>query len=527
MALSSVNRWPGPIAPSDTFSLNFVGGYLDQAHVHAYEFDQALQTYTPISISFVGPYTITGATVSAGKELLVRRETPDLPLVDFVQGARLSATNLDTATQQAVLRAAEAVDHGNLSNLNDFSDAVQTVMQQVGDAQQAATDAQGYANAASISAGQASGYASTASGHAFNAGLAESAAQGYANQAGQAKSDAEQAKSDAEQAKTDAETARDQAQTARTQAQTAKTGAEDARDLAQGYASAASGSASAASSSAGSASSSAGSAANSASNALGVYNSMQGLLEGVNLASCRLVCIGGVVQLVPHKGGLIYIGGTLYSIATTMPWVSLPNTSTIYSIVAYVDAGQVKLTYTTSANVYNSTLGLWVTTSGTIGTVVGWARGDWLSVGASGEEGPGCLSAYNSRGYIHSVTAATVTKNWDGATTTLATAEGILGPASIMIARASLNVMTDTADRVGDATLHLVNITTVSRTRNTHEDAYSWRNHSPQWEGLRAIYDTPAWLRVALRYTAITNSTGTYTTLGSPDFVSFSAKTDR
>lgn len=115
MTLAATNRWAGPITSGQVFSINFVGGYIDRAHVKAYNEDPTTAELLPLPVSFSGDYAVYGFTIPAGRNLLVRRETPFAPLVDFMEGSRLSAANLDTATRQATFSAAEANDRGQLA----------------------------------------------------------------------------------------------------------------------------------------------------------------------------------------------------------------------------------------------------------------------------------------------------------------------------------------------------------------------------------------------------------------------------
>lgn len=531
MALSSVNRWPGPVAPGDTFSLNFVGGYLDQAHVHAYEFDPATQTYTPISITFVGPYTITGATVSSGKELLVRRETPDLPLVDFVQGARLSAVNLDTATHQAVLRAAEAVDYSNLANITDFSNAVQAVLSQVDTATQAAVDssnsastAQGYATAALGHANAASSSASAASTSATNAQNSATAAASSASSAGTAKTDAQAAASAAASSATAADGSAGAASISAGQAQGYANNAQTSANAAAASATAASTSASNASTSATAASGSASAASTSAANAQSSYDAIQLILNRAGATRCHLGYYVGTQVIL--TGQSVWVNGAIRAIPSGSVRVTLPDTTTVYNIYAYMSGSTLALQYSATNPFYNSASGVWQSPDMTM-TCVGWAMGSGMATTSPAmyEEGPNVLSAYTSTGYVATANPGTTGGTWNGTTYTIASTQGIVGPSSYIDMSANLAIMTEPLDRVGDVQLFINGTSVVSLSRMTHEDAYSWRTHTPRWNIQRLLQDTAALLTLSLRYAAISTSGGNWTTLGDPDRLAMAVKT--
>ena len=110
--LYATNRFPGD-GMTTQYEISFVGGYLDRAHVKAYV-EGADLVQTPVTLSpgnFIGQYTIGGlAPVPVGSTLVIYRNTPKAPLVDFVNGSRFTESNLDTATRQGSFIAAEGAD---------------------------------------------------------------------------------------------------------------------------------------------------------------------------------------------------------------------------------------------------------------------------------------------------------------------------------------------------------------------------------------------------------------------------------
>jgi hypothetical protein len=113
-ALYATNRFTGD-GMTTQFEFSFTGGYMDKAHVKAYIEDTATKTRTPITVTpamFVGPYTLDlGIAAPVGSLMVIYRDTPkDVPLVDFVNGSRITEANLDKVAQQAVFIGAEVYD---------------------------------------------------------------------------------------------------------------------------------------------------------------------------------------------------------------------------------------------------------------------------------------------------------------------------------------------------------------------------------------------------------------------------------
>jgi hypothetical protein len=110
--LYATNRFLGD-GMTTQYEISFTGGYLDRTHVKAYV-EGADLDQTPVTISpgnFLGPYTIGGlAPVPVGSTLVIYRDTPKAPIVDFVNGSRFTESNLDTATRQGAFIAVEGAD---------------------------------------------------------------------------------------------------------------------------------------------------------------------------------------------------------------------------------------------------------------------------------------------------------------------------------------------------------------------------------------------------------------------------------
>lgn len=130
--LYATNRFPGD-GMTTQYEISFVGGYLDRTHVKAY-IEGADLVQTPVTLSsgnFLGPYTIVGLNpIPVGSTLVIYRDTPKAPIVDFVNGSRFTESNLDTATRQGSFIAAEGADAvspaglaGVIQQIADFSGA--------------------------------------------------------------------------------------------------------------------------------------------------------------------------------------------------------------------------------------------------------------------------------------------------------------------------------------------------------------------------------------------------------------------
>lgn len=98
------------------FEFSFPGGYIDASHI-------SVTTVAPdgtvevVAYTLSGPWTVVVAPApAAGKILRIRRLTPtDAPLVNFAEGATVSEANLDKATLQPLLAAADAADTGTIA----------------------------------------------------------------------------------------------------------------------------------------------------------------------------------------------------------------------------------------------------------------------------------------------------------------------------------------------------------------------------------------------------------------------------
>ena len=165
MALYATNRFAGD-GVTTSYEFNFVGKYIARNHVKVYQEDNKTLARTPIAITdsnFLNDTTLRNLPVTpVGKTLVIYRDTTKAPMVDFVNGSRLTEINLDAAARQGAFLAVEAADAlspdglaGVINKLEGFSSSAVWARDQ-----------------AALSAGQASAYAAAAAGSANAAALA-------------------------------------------------------------------------------------------------------------------------------------------------------------------------------------------------------------------------------------------------------------------------------------------------------------------------------------------------------------------
>lgn len=119
----SINEFPGD-GVTTQFEFNFAGGYISRDHVKAYTTD-ATGVITAVDIlpgMWVNDYTVDlGVSAPVGGKVRIYRETPrTAPLVNFVDGARITEDSLDLLARQTVLGVAEAFDAGAYATANDL-----------------------------------------------------------------------------------------------------------------------------------------------------------------------------------------------------------------------------------------------------------------------------------------------------------------------------------------------------------------------------------------------------------------------
>ena len=127
MALYATNRFPGD-GTTTSYEFNFVGKYINRAHVKVYQEDNVTQARTYVSINdsnFLNDTTLRGLPVTpVGSTLVIYRETPKPPMVDFVNGSRFTEYNLDLVARQGLFVAMEAMDAGGSEARQQLVDAI-------------------------------------------------------------------------------------------------------------------------------------------------------------------------------------------------------------------------------------------------------------------------------------------------------------------------------------------------------------------------------------------------------------------
>ena len=141
MALLATNRFAGDGATT-SYEFNFVGKYIARSHVKVYQEDNAtkVRTYVPITDgNFLNDTTLRSLPVTpVGQTLVIYRDTPKPPIVDFVNGSRFTEYNLDLVARQGLFVAMEAMDAGGAEARQQLLDAIAVVVGLVDDAAAAA-----------------------------------------------------------------------------------------------------------------------------------------------------------------------------------------------------------------------------------------------------------------------------------------------------------------------------------------------------------------------------------------------------
>lgn len=536
MALLATNRFAGDGATT-SYEFNFVGKYIARSHVKVYQEDNATKVRTPVAITdsnFLNDTTLRSLPVTPiGKTLVIYRETPKPPMVDFTNGSRFTEYNMDLVARQGLFVAMEAMDAGDADAREQLLAAIAVVTALVDDATAAVSDATAAALAAAASASNAAASASAADTAKTAAQAAKTAAQAAQSGAETARTGAETAagnsatfalaaSNSATAAAGSAATATTQAGIATTQAGNAATSASTASTQstnAANSATAASGSASAASTSAGNASTSATNAATSATNA---SNSAAAAAASATTLSIqgRMCCRVVVVTASPPVLRLERCGGQTMSIngvSRVIPAAGITINMTASATPAYVYAGwngtDIVLSGSTTAPVWNSTLGQWVYPGDTSRTPVAFARGDNL---ANPERS---LRNYYNAGpatFMQSLTADYVGA-WNAIDTQLATMPILLMPGDTIDITGQASIMCTPVGRVGDLTVKLGG-GVLCRARNTHSGETSlWQNYTARCVIQRGSGEAdPAQQAIfELWYFPISNTGNNWTALGS------------
>ena len=164
--LFATNKFPGD-GSTTQYEFNFAGGYLSRDHVKVYQEDVLTKSRIHVPVTppmFLGPNTLRNLPVTPiTHTLVIYRQTPATPLVDFTNNSRITENNLDTATRQGLFLAAEAFDTGG-------GDAIDALLEAVTIVQGLEANAVAAAVAAAASAIQAGTYRDDALFYSNSAG---------------------------------------------------------------------------------------------------------------------------------------------------------------------------------------------------------------------------------------------------------------------------------------------------------------------------------------------------------------------
>ena len=492
MALYATNRFPGDGATT-SYEFNFVGKYIARSHVKVYQEDNATKVRTYVSINdgnFLNDTTLRNLPVTpVGSTLVICRETPKPPLVDFVNGSRFTEYNMDLVARQGLFVAMEAMDAGDLDARQQLLDAIAVVVGLVNDATAAVSDATAAAAAAATSALAASDSATQAQTARTGAEAANTAAQtaktdaqtaatNAASSASSASTSASTASTQASNAATSASTANTRANAANTSANNAATSATNAANsatAASNSATAAGNSASAASTSADNAAASATNAANSATAAANAAASV----VGQGRMCCRVVVANAasrILRLERLGGQVMSINGVLRTIPAGGVTLPVANLSTPRYLYAFWNGSSIGLMEDTAHPTFDSTLGQWIYPGNANYTPVAYFRGNMLT------QPERFLRNYYNAGPAHYTQhlAASYNGTWNGADQRLITMPMLLLPGDTIDLVGTAAIMSHPAARVGDMTIRL-STAVLSRSRHTHQGgSFGWHTYTGQ-----------------------------------------------
>lgn len=551
MALLATNRFAGDGATT-SYEFNFVGKYIARSHVKVYQEDSATKVRTPIAITdsnFLNDTTLRSLPVTPiGKTLVIYRETPKPPMVDFTNGSRFTEYNMDLVARQGLFVAVEAMDAGDSDAREQLLAAIAGVAALVNDATAAVSDATAAALAAATSASNAAASASaadtaktaaqaaqsgaetartgaeTAAGNAATFALAASnsatAAAGSATtaatQAGLAAGHVTSASTQATNAANSATAAAGSASTATTQAGTATTQAGNAATSASAASTQATNAANSATAAAGSASAASTSAANASAFATNASNSAAAAAAaggGGGRMACRVMVTdvaNRTLSLQRCGGQTMSINGVSRTIPAAGVSVNVSNSSTAAYLYAVWNGSAITLSESSVAPTFDLTLGQWIYPGIPDYTPVAFFRGNGL---VSPER---FLRNYYNAGpaTVAASLASNFTANWDGVDRALITAPILLLPGDTIDVTAQANIMTSVAGRVGDLTAKLGG-GVLCRARNTHPSASGWLNYAARGLIQRGSgTGDPAQEAVFELWYLPSTPTGTWTALG-------------
>ena len=502
MALYATNRFAGD-GTTTQYEINFVGQYIERSHVKAYVVDDNTKVRTPVAIAsgqWLNATTITGfAPTPVGKTLVIYRDTPKPPMVDFVNGSRFTEYNLDLVARQGLFVAMEAIDNSGSEAIDDLLRAIDVVTGLVNQATAAVSDATAAALAAAGSAAAALGHANAAQAARTAAETARNAAQNSANAAGSSAS---------------------AARASEARAGASATLAADKANEANGYAS--------------SANTAATSASTSAINARNAQTAAEAARDAALAAKnsgmhCKLVPSSSnyLLHLVRWGGKTMIIDGEAREIPTTGLTISLPAGNVTHNIYAYWTGSAIALEYSTTTPSWSNSQGYWTKAGDTSRTYVGSARGSGLVAGTFERA---LRSAYNERTLaVQQGISLLNTGTWTGSRFRLATGGFLTLPGDVLEVAANVNIMSTPANRVGDFDISVrapeQEFREIAKDRKSFVNAYHWNGFYVKWKGMRGMNDAPQWIEPYAEFWAISSNGGAWGTLGpKADYLVYGAE---
>ena len=530
MALYATNRFPGD-GSTTSYEFNFVGKYIARTHVKVYQEDDATKVRTSVPINdsnFLNDTTLRSLPVTpVGSTLVIYRDTPKPPLVDFVNGSRFTEYNMDLVARQGLFVAMEALDAGDSDARQQLLDAITVVVGLVDDATAAISDATAAALAAATSAANAAtseSQAQAAKVAAESANMAaqaaktdaQTAASASAGSATAAAGSASAASTSASNAAGSATTASNMAGVAGGYATTAQGHANSAAassNTASTYATSATNSASAASTSASNASTSATNAANSATAAANSATAAAASAGAAGPMNCRVVVVDAVARTVRLErcgGKSITINGQ----ARTIPVGGVTTTMTTGSTPRYLyvswDGAQVVMGESTQVPEFDATSGQWIWPGLPNYVVVAYARPDALD-----KPDRFLRNYYNGHGIVAAMQQgpAHYDATWDGLERQLIYMTALVLPGDTIDICGTANIISEPNDRVGDLLVYMDSVL-LGRARNTHSGSmYAWQSYVSRGNLLQrrpTTADPAAQVSISMSYLPISTGGGTW-----------------
>ena len=499
MALYATNRFPGD-GSRTSYEFNFVGKYIARSHVKVYQEDNATKVRTPVPITdsnFLNDTTLRGLPVTpVGSTLVIYRDTPKPPLVDFVNGSRFTEYNMDLVARQGLFVAMEALDAVGPDAMQQLRDALAVVGSLINDAHAVVSDATAAALAAATSAAAAQDAVTLAT-------AAQTAAESANTAAQSAKASLDGMQADVTWTRTTLIETRDSLADTKV----------DVRDLHATITETRT------------------SLSDTKADVQDIYAGLSDIyseLAAVNAASgsgqnFRLVYTGPDLDVSLQRcgGKSIIIAGQARELTTAGITLRLPDSSDVLNIYAYWTGSSIALEYNTVNPQWDSTQGYWHKGWDSSRTYVGSARPDRVAAT------PQCAvrSAFNGQSMMYRQGIIATSGTWNGSQTQIAYGGFVTIPADALDISASVSVMSEPAARVGDLNIGLAaGSIQLSTARNTFVNTNHWNGYNTRWSVTRGINDPPQWLDPYARFLATSTGGGNWNTLGhANDALTYSA----